>query len=167
MPKRIFVGVDYSDSYFYLVGLNSFFEFVFFKSFSVDELSSMYQWMNDLMNAYFTYRVPFFSCFFKRFSYSKYFSIQVIEPLTAISSYQHAIFYLGFFKNAHHYEVAYLAEFDYQEQMQLLGACADLIDWVEIDSFALQLMQRQGLHLEDSPWNLAKALAIRGFYTDV
>ncbi|HBB53758.1 MAG TPA: hypothetical protein DCZ80_07645 [Legionellales bacterium] len=167
MPKRIFVGVDYSDSYFYLVGLNSLFEFIFFKSFSVDELSSMHQFMKDLRSAHFTYRVPFFSCFFKRFSYSKYFSIQSIEPLTAISTYQHAIFYLGFSKNTHDYEVAYLSEFDYQEQMQLLGACADFIDLVEIDSFALQLMQSQGLHLEDSPWGLAKALAIRGFYADV
>lgn len=167
MPKRIFVGVDYSNFNFYLVGLNTSFEFIFLKSFHVDELASLHQFIKDLSDAHFTYRIPFFSCFFKRFSYAKYFNIQDIEPLIKLSSYQHSIFYLGFANQAYHYEVAYLSEFDYQEQMQLLGPCADWIDLVEIDHFAIQLMQKQSVHQEENencPWRLAKALAMRGFY---
>jgi hypothetical protein len=166
MQKRIFVGVHFADAYFYLAGLNDLFQFVFFEAFHIDDLSSMHQFMRTLKQSYFTYRLPYFSCFFKKFSYPRYYSNIQIETQVRLLGYRHAIFYLGYAQQLHHYEVAFISEFDFQEQLQILGACADLIQLIEIDHFAIQLAQKQVQYFDYdlSPWCLTKALAIRGFY---
>ncbi len=141
MRKRIFVGIDFFASNFYLVGLSTQFEFLFYKSFSLDERSAMQVFLSALKNPYLVYRIPYFSCHFQRFTYVTQQSVRDIDSMTSKSSYRHAVFPLGFDANAFQYQVAYIDEIIYQEQLEILGNLATKLNLVEIDFNALWLLR--------------------------
>lgn len=141
--KRIFVGLDYMAPYFYLTGLSCSFEWLFHRMYHRDDAHEMYAFLNSLYTKDIVYRLPFFNCQFKTYSFKQYLSFQEVYRRTHLFKLKHAIYYMGFQSEFHQYHVAYICARYFDEQLEFLGKVRELLTRVNIDIFSLWFYRSQ------------------------
>ena len=143
MSKRIFVGLDFCNSNCYIYGLSSQFELVFAKKYALHELAALRIFLLSLKNVCLIYRVPLYRCYFQVFYEKLSLSYENISLKARRKNFRHAVFASGLVQEYFQYVVAYIAEDYLQEQLELIGVCAPLVNVIEIDCCALWTLRWQ------------------------
>lgn len=141
--KRIFVGLDYMAPFFYLSGLSISFEWLFHFVFHHDEHYQMHQFLKSISKKQVIYRMPFFACVFKNLYFEKYISEPDVYQHSRLFQFNHAVAYVGYHQQMHHYQVAYIPSRCFDEQLSLLGPSRDLLTRIDIDAMSLWFYRSQ------------------------